>query len=96
MPSPGLVFEGCILVHDGIALCRELDVVGVVEHHEVAEPEGTCHTACALRDLLLDTSIRYICIYGLFFKSRIACARCKEFGSHCRTYSKHMSLPERS
>ena len=47
-PSESTVLSCCIFVHNVLSLCRELDVVRVVEHDEVVETESSCYTSATL------------------------------------------------
>ena len=57
-PAPGVIFLGRILMRDGAGVRRELDVVGVVEHHQIAQAEEPGDAACPLRDLFLHPPVR--------------------------------------
>ena len=48
LPAPSLVLLCCVLEHNLIAACRELDLVSIVEHDQVVELEVTCQAACTL------------------------------------------------
>ena len=62
IPTPSLVLHLCVLVHHNATLCRELDVVGIVEHDEVVQTEVTCDTTNTLGDFLLYGTIRNVCV----------------------------------
>jgi len=62
IPAPSLVLHLCILVHYDATLCRELDVVGIVEHDEVVQTEVAGDTTYTLRDFLLYSTIRNVCV----------------------------------
>ena len=96
MPSPCAVFHRSILIHHITALRRQLDVVRVIEHHKVAESESSRHATCALRNLLLDTSVRDICIDCLLRECRVSCALCKEFCRNRSSNCKYVTLTERT
>ena len=52
-PAPGLILLGGVLVRDGAGIRGELDIVGIVEHDQVAQAEEPGDAACALRNLFL-------------------------------------------
>ena len=62
IPAPSLVLHLCILVHYNATLCRELDVVGIVEHDKVVQTEVAGDTTNTLRDFLLYSTIRNVCV----------------------------------
>ena len=62
IPSPCLIFHLGVFGHHNATLCRELDIVGVVEHDEVVQTQVACNTAYTLRDFLLYGTIRDVCI----------------------------------
>ena len=62
VPAPSLVLHLCILVHYNATLCRELDVVRIVEHDEVVQTEVTGDTTNTLRNLFLYSTIRDVCV----------------------------------
>ena len=39
-PTESTILGSCIFVHDILCLCRELDVVRVIEHYEVVKSEN--------------------------------------------------------
>ena len=57
VPAPGFVFHGHVLGVHLIDLGRELDVVRIVVHDEVAQPQMPCDASHALRDLLFDGAV---------------------------------------
>ena len=57
LPAPGAVLGRYILAIDFVYLGRELDVIGIVVHDEVVQPEVSRDAASALRDLLLDPPV---------------------------------------
>ena len=57
LPAPGFVFHGHVLGVHLIDLGRELDVVRIVVHDEVAQPQMPCDASHALRDLLFDGAV---------------------------------------
>ena len=57
-PAPGLIFLGGILVRDGAGVRGELDIVGIVEHDQVAQAEEPGDAARSLRDLFLHAPVR--------------------------------------
>ena len=57
VPSPGTILGLCVFIHHFLALCRELDVVGVIEHDEVVQSEDASQTTCALGNFFLYTSV---------------------------------------
>ena len=56
----------------------------------------TGYTACALRNLLLDATVRDVGIDGLFCEAGVACTSGKEFGCDGSTYGERVSLSERT
>ena len=56
-PAPGLILLGGILVRDGAGIRGELDIVGIVEHDQVAQAEEPGDAACALRNLFLHPAV---------------------------------------
>ena len=73
---------------------RELYVVCVVEHNEVAQAEVTCYAAYALRNLLLDTTIGDEGVD--FVRCPLAKAVCHDALSDCCAESHSVSLSERA
>ena len=94
-PSPSLILHSHVLGIDDVALGRELDLVGVVEHDEVVQAQRTGNAAHALADLLLHSTIADVGIY-LVLHGRMAEASLKKLLCHGRTSRKGMSLSQRS
>ncbi len=59
-PAPGTVFHGDVLRIHLIDAGRELDVVGVVIHDQVVQTQVAGDAAHALRNLLLDGTVRNV------------------------------------
>ena len=57
VPSPRLILHACVFLHYDITFGRELNLVSVVEHDEVAELEQSGNTASALRNFLLHATV---------------------------------------
>ncbi len=57
VPTPSLVLLGDVLGVDLLDLGRELDVVGIVVHDEIREPQVPGDAAHHLRNFLLDTAV---------------------------------------
>ena len=57
-PAPGFILLGGVLVRDGVGVGGELDIVGIVEHDQVAQAEEPGDAACALRNLFLHAPVR--------------------------------------
>ena len=95
LPAPGLVFLCYILAGYILHLGRELDVVAVVEHNQVVQLQVASQTACALRNLFLDTAVGNVGIYGLVHHL-LAQARCQEFGCDGCAHGKGMALSQRT
>ena len=48
IPAPCLVLLSCVLAGHNLSLCRELDIVSVVEHDEVVQTQITGDTTSTL------------------------------------------------
>lgn len=94
VPVPGAVFCGCVLVGNFIHHCGELHLVGVIEHYEVVQSERACYAACALRNLLLYSSVRNEGIRLVFH--RFAESGGEETFCYGGTHGHGMSLSERA
>ncbi len=95
-PTECTILGSSVLVHHDSSFCRELDVVGVVEHDDVVESEVCSYTTCALRDFLFDTAIRDVDIDGFLCKARIASVGSEELSSDGCTDAVRMALSERT
>ena len=94
IPSPRAIFHGHILGVYGIDIGRQLHLVAVIKHYQVAQPEITGDTPCALRDFLLDAPVRNerICLVA----DNIAETCLQEPLSDCAPHSHRMALPQRT
>ena len=94
VPAPRLVLHGHVLRINLVDLRRELDVVRIVVHHEVGKPQVSGDAAHALRDLLLDGTVRDVGIGAV--RHPLAEARRQEaLGNGCAE-GHGMSLPQRA
>ena len=91
VPSPRLILGGGVLAHDHSALCRELDVVGVVEHDEVVEAEVAGDASDTLTYFLLNATIRDVSI-NLVLHDRLAKSCLEELLCHGSTGGDSVSL----
>ena len=57
VPAPSLVLSSYIFAVDLFDGRGELDIIGIIVHDEVVQPQMPCDTTCTLGDLLLDTTI---------------------------------------
>ena len=94
IPAPSLILLGSILSGHYLSLCRELNVVGIVEHDEVVETKVTGNTTCTLRNLLLYTTVRDVSIDGL--THYIAKLSLQEFSGNSCTNSEGVALTKRT
>ena len=95
IPAPSLVLHLCILVHYNATLCRELDVVRIVEHDKVVQTEVTSDTTNTLRDFLLYSTIRNICVNLVLHHSRTQTSLEELLCNSC-TSCEGMTLTERT
>ena len=93
-PSPSLILLSGVLAGHHFRTGGELDVVGIVEHDEVVETQVTGDTASALRDFLLHTTVRDVCIDGLIH--HVAQASLQELSSDSSTHGEGVALSERT
>ena len=96
VPSPGAVFHGGIFRHDFSGLCRELDVVGVIEHDQVVQSQMSGNTSSTLGYFFLYASVGDVGIDGFFFKSKISGACSQEFGGDGSSDGEDMALSQRT
>ena len=95
VPSPSAVFLLSVFVHHHATLCRELYVVGVVEHDKVVEFQHSSDASCALRNLLLYAAIRDVGIYLVLHHG--ATKTClQELLGNSGTYSEGVALSKRT
>ena len=94
-PVPGFVFLGHIFAGDCGTLGGELDVVGIVEHDQVVQPEGSGYAACALGDFFLHASVGDVGIDGLAHDF-LAKPCLQEFGGYGGSHGVAMALAERA
>ena len=96
VPTPCTILHGRIFSHDVLGLCRELDVVRVVEHDEIVQTQMAGDASAALRDFLLYATVRDVCVDGLLGERRIAGAGSQELGGNGSTYGKGVALSQRT
>ena len=96
LPVLSAILSSSILVHNLLSLCRELDVIAVIEHDEVVKTEVTSDTSSTLRNLLLNTTVRDICVDSLLCECWVACVLSKELSSDSSTNSVSVTLTERT
>lgn len=93
-PAPSLVLGHDILGRNLLDLGRKLDIVRVVEHDQVAQPEMPGDAADALRNLFLNTAVGDERV-GLVRHPVAEASYEKTLGDR-RTQSHRMALPQRA
>ncbi len=62
IPVPGAIFSGSVFVGNVVNFSGKLNVVGVVEHNQVAQTEMAGNASGTLRNLFLNTAVGNISI----------------------------------
>ena len=92
VPAPGLVLGGGIFGGDFGGGGGELDVVGIVEHHEVVQAEGSGDASGALGDFFLDAAVGDEGVVGVGHP--VAEAGLEEFVGDCGAHGENVALAE--
>ena len=88
---------GCgVLVHHLGGLGAELDVIAVIEHHDVVQTQCACDAGCSLRDLLLHAAVGDVDVDGLLGEGGVAGVRGQELGSDGSTDAEGVALTQRA
>ena len=93
-PAPSLIFSYNILSINLLNRGRELNIVGIVVHNQIVQTQVTSQTTYTLRYLLLDTTVRDICI-GLV-SSPLAKTGCDKALGDSRTDCHSVTLTQRT
>ena len=91
-PAPGFILLGSVLAGHHLCTCRELDIIGVIEHDQVVETQVTGDTACTLRDLLLHTTVGDVGVDGLVH--HVAQTSLQELSGDGSTHGEAVTLSE--
>ena len=94
VPTEGAVLGGRVLIHDDLGLRGELDVVGVVEHHEVVQTQRTGDTGSALGDFLLHATVGDVGVDGFLREARVAGVGSQELGGDGGAHGVGVALAE--
>ena len=94
MPSPGFVFLCGIFIHYGRYLGRQLNVVGIIKHHDIAQAQKAGGAAGALGNLFLYASVGDI-EKGFVFGNLPEAGRQKTFGNGASD-AEGVPLPQRA
>ena len=95
VPIPSTILHCGVFIRHRVALCRQLDIVGVIEHNQVVELQEAGNTTCTLRYFLLNAAVTNIRVYLLLIERVVAKMGSKELGRNCRTDCIAMPLAER-
>ena len=94
IPTPGAVLGGGVFGSNIIGDCGELDVVGVVEHHQVVQSQLAGDTAGTLGNFLLDAAIGDES--EVIMSHPVTEPACEELVGDGRTDGEYMALAQRA